>query len=567
MRRTGFVVFSLSVVFCALFAYFCGVQVVHASPCTDIDVEIAYNMITNGSFPDLVVLDVRTQSEYDEGHVFGSMWIPHTELEARIDELAGQEDHEIIAYSRSGGRSVIASEILDMHNFTKVHNMLGGILGWESAGYPVWIEVIYIRADGSVDPPTALMQRVGDIYTLTGDIRSTADGIVIERNHLTLDGGDHMLQGAGVRWGTKGIDFSGRTNVTIKNLGIETFHDGVDVHNSSDVTLLGLQITNTYHGIWFISCWNTTISGNNLTANNSTAILIWDTFNSNISENEVLFNGDGIRFSDSSNNIVCRNNIVNSGNNITFGGDGIWLSNSSSNTICANKIMTCREIAVVLVTDSDHNNITGNTIVANEKRGMQIQTSYNRISGNNISNNKWDGISLWHSTYNTISENILANNDWDGIELNDLSDYNAISENNIKGNLDGIFLANSSGNIIFSNNITDQRFGIRLLHASFNNTIYMNNLVANAYNAQSDSDYSNHWDNGSTGNYWSNYENRYPDAENISNVWSIPYKVNDNNIDHYPIIPEYTSLLLLPLLMIVTLLGALNARVFTRKSG
>lgn len=40
-------------------------------------------------------------------------------------------------YCRSGVRSVIASEILDAHNFTKVYNMLGGIQAWQSAGYPV----------------------------------------------------------------------------------------------------------------------------------------------------------------------------------------------------------------------------------------------------------------------------------------------------------------------------------------------------------------------------------------------------------------------------------------------
>ncbi len=43
---------------------------------------------------------------------------------------------------------------------------------------------IYIRADGSVDPPTAPVQRNGDVYTLTGNITTEADGIVVSRYGL-----------------------------------------------------------------------------------------------------------------------------------------------------------------------------------------------------------------------------------------------------------------------------------------------------------------------------------------------------------------------------------------------
>ena len=97
----------------------------YASPYANVDVGTAFNMITSGTYPDLVVLDVRRQDEYDGGHIYGAIWIPHTELEARIGELAGHEDHELIVYCRSGVRSVIASKILDSYNFTRVYNMLG----------------------------------------------------------------------------------------------------------------------------------------------------------------------------------------------------------------------------------------------------------------------------------------------------------------------------------------------------------------------------------------------------------------------------------------------------------
>lgn len=111
------------------------IQLVYCNPYTDIDVSTANEMIMNGRYPNLVILDVRTQNEYNEGHLENSVLIPVTELESRIDELSSYKDTEIIVYCRTGSRSATASEILDFNNFTRVFNLLGGITAWESAGY------------------------------------------------------------------------------------------------------------------------------------------------------------------------------------------------------------------------------------------------------------------------------------------------------------------------------------------------------------------------------------------------------------------------------------------------
>jgi len=126
-------------------------QIVYASPYTSIDVNDAFNMITGGSYPDLVILDVRTQSEYDSVHIEGAVLIPHTELESRIDELDGHNNHEIIVYCGSGVRSVTASEILDAHGFAKVYNMLGGITAWMEADYPVISQYTSIDVNDAYD--------------------------------------------------------------------------------------------------------------------------------------------------------------------------------------------------------------------------------------------------------------------------------------------------------------------------------------------------------------------------------------------------------------------------------
>lgn len=52
---------------------------------------------------------------------------------------------------------------------------------------------IYIRPDGSIDPPTAPIQRIGDIYRFTDDIYNNS--IVVQRDNITLDGNGHQLQG------------------------------------------------------------------------------------------------------------------------------------------------------------------------------------------------------------------------------------------------------------------------------------------------------------------------------------------------------------------------------------
>lgn len=103
----------------------------------DINVNVAYNMINDTeAYFDLVILDVRTLSEYEENHINSSILIPHDELETRINELVNYKDIEIIVHCRSGSRSNIAVNILISNNFTKVYNMLGGINSWIGAEYP-----------------------------------------------------------------------------------------------------------------------------------------------------------------------------------------------------------------------------------------------------------------------------------------------------------------------------------------------------------------------------------------------------------------------------------------------
>ncbi len=84
---------------------------------------------------DVYVLDVREQWEYDEGHIPGVVLLPLTEVPSRLDEIP--TDKTVIVTCRTGNRSGQAVDFLRQNGFDNVHNMSGGIVAWEQAGYEV----------------------------------------------------------------------------------------------------------------------------------------------------------------------------------------------------------------------------------------------------------------------------------------------------------------------------------------------------------------------------------------------------------------------------------------------
>ena len=76
-----------------------------------------------------LILDVRTQEEYDEGHVPGAVLIPNTAIENRAEEELPDKEQLILVYCRSGRRSKLAAQILTDLGYTNVKEF-GGILDW-----------------------------------------------------------------------------------------------------------------------------------------------------------------------------------------------------------------------------------------------------------------------------------------------------------------------------------------------------------------------------------------------------------------------------------------------------
>lgn len=76
-----------------------------------------------------LILDVRTQEEYDEGHIPGAVVIPHTEVEARAEAELPDKEQVILVYCRSGRRSKLVAQALAELGYTNVKEF-GGILDW-----------------------------------------------------------------------------------------------------------------------------------------------------------------------------------------------------------------------------------------------------------------------------------------------------------------------------------------------------------------------------------------------------------------------------------------------------
>jgi parallel beta-helix repeat protein len=167
------------------------------------------------------------------------------------------------------------------------------------------VGTVYIRADGSIDPPDEAVSTLdNETYLLTENTNSM---IVIQRNNIVLDGSRHTLQGSG---SGEGVSLFLVSNVTVRNMNIQGFGCGM----------------------YLFGAFQNVVSGNNITGNIWLGLRLYYSSNNSICSNNILANkDDGIRFEYSSDyNSIVGNNIV--GSNWL----GIYIDSSSSNTLYHN---------------------------------------------------------------------------------------------------------------------------------------------------------------------------------------------------------------------------------------
>jgi len=247
---------------------------------------------------------------------------------------------------------------------------------------------IYIRADGSIDPPTAPIQRDGDLYTLTGNITSDAmTAVKIQKDDVILDGASHELKGT--KYGdwafpSMGIELLGRRNVIVRNIRISLF---------------------LFTGIWVSQSSKIQVITNDITACNNTGIDISESECSMIDNNITRIGGCGIILEQSSNNVI-------SGNSVADCATGMRLQFSSSgNSILDNTVANNTDEGIEVAWQSDHNTIVRNCVTgSNDGLHLSFFSNFNNISMNCVISNRHFGMRLESSSSNILRNNNLTNN-------------------------------------------------------------------------------------------------------------------------------------------------------------
>ena len=86
---------------------------------------------------DAVIIDVRTDQEYNSGHVPNARHIPLNALQSQLPSLSQDLDEAIYFICASGVRSAKAAQMAHAHGYTKAINIKDGTYGWRSAGFPL----------------------------------------------------------------------------------------------------------------------------------------------------------------------------------------------------------------------------------------------------------------------------------------------------------------------------------------------------------------------------------------------------------------------------------------------
>ncbi|MCW4004968.1 MAG: right-handed parallel beta-helix repeat-containing protein [Candidatus Bathyarchaeota archaeon] len=395
---------------------------------------------------------------------------------------------------------------------------------------------IQITSGGTVTG-TNLIQRNGDVYTLTGDIYCT---IVILRDGIVLDGGGYTLRGSG---SGAGVFLQERSNVVIQNMRIVNFAYGVKFTwlnygqptAARSNTVTGSTFINNTYGIALYDFSEGNQISDNYFENNTYGIGLSSPGNNVLRRNQFWNNAGSIFDSGANANDIDTSNTVNGkpvcywvnqhdktvpsgtgwvmlkncsgitvqGLNLAGNVQGVLLHNTNDSTISGNVITN--NLEGIALRYSHGNVISSNRISNNNGYGISLEyvSNSNIITKNEIANNAKDGVNFGYYTINaTVTENHVTGNGGNGIFFHDIQDSTVagnnatlnkgcgigfgygpgiITENNITGNNVGIWLSNANKNTITWNNITENTgWGIRLEGSQGNNTIHHNNFINNS---------------------------------------------------------------------------------------
>jgi parallel beta-helix repeat protein len=392
---------------------------------------------------------------------------------------------------------------------------------------------IYIRPDGSIDPPAAPIQRIGNVYRFTDDIYNKS--IMVQIDDITLNGNGHLLQGPTTGYALPyGIYLSLRENVEITNIVISNgFTYGVRLDASSNCrivnnNILGIDVT---YGIALSESSHNLLTDNTIiNTYRAIELEVASSYNT-LSNNDVLDNTYGIwigsrSLSPSTGNTL-RNNVI-TGYKHSFLVYHIWLSGyihdvDTSNTVDGKPIYywinrhdesVPLDAGCVVIVNSSRINVkdlrlrntgigvclayTRDSVIENVRATTNfgpiwlMYSDSNVITRNNLTDNDGPGIFIERSNHNSVTDNFVNNSNSSGIWLEDCAfpGYNTLIGNTVlysrtghpgqEWDGAGILVDDSANCQVINNNLTRNSYGIVLgATPTTSNQISGNNIVMN----------------------------------------------------------------------------------------
>jgi parallel beta-helix repeat protein len=279
--------------------------------------------------------------------------------------------------------------------------------------------------------------------------------------------------------------------------------------------------SNNSYGICSVYSNNNSISNNHCYNCSNDGILLIVSDDNGIFNNTCSNNGfSGIRLQNSNNNHISKNNCSNSGN------AGIVCKYSYNNKLKGN-VMVDNGIFIAGETTSDYTNEIDTSNVVNGKPVYY----WKDVEGGRIPDGAGQVILV--NCKNVIVEKQNLNNASVGIAVV-FSSYISIKNNNCSNNkYYGIYLLGSNSNNIFLNNFINNTDDVFFYMSA--NTWNSTEKITYQYSGNT---YTNY-----LGNYWADYKQKYPDAEEIGGIWDTPYSINSDK-DNYPLRETFENYIL-----------------------
>jgi rhodanese-related sulfurtransferase len=85
----------------------------------------------------IVVLDVRSAEEYENGHLVGAINVSHNTVAEKLHQLSQYKNSTVVVHCRSGYRAGIAENILAENGFSNLRHLTGDMNGWLEAKLPI----------------------------------------------------------------------------------------------------------------------------------------------------------------------------------------------------------------------------------------------------------------------------------------------------------------------------------------------------------------------------------------------------------------------------------------------